>query len=85
MHSSPFIIFFISEYLLWCSEEFYLLIYSMFLAQGTLHVKWAMEKSSLESAKLEADKKIKELDEQASELLHSQTVLRTHELLMYVP
>lgn len=29
-------------------------------------MKWAMEKSSLESARLEAEKKVKELDEQAS-------------------
>lgn len=48
-------------------------------------MKWAMEKSSLESAKLEADKKIKELDEQASKLLDSLTLMRTQESLMYIP
>ena len=38
--------------------------YSMMHVQGTLHVKWAMEKSSLETARVEAEKKVKELDEQ---------------------
>lgn len=36
---------------------------------GTLHVKWAMEKSSLEAARFEAEKKVKELDEQNQILL----------------
>uniref|UniRef100_A0A7I4FVD3 Nucleoprotein TPR/MLP1 domain-containing protein n=1 Tax=Physcomitrium patens TaxID=3218 RepID=A0A7I4FVD3_PHYPA len=36
---------------------------------GSLHVHWAMEKSSLEAAKLEAEKKVKALDEQNQILL----------------
>ena len=39
----------------------------MLHVQGTLHVTWAMERSSLEAARVEAEKKLKELDEQVIE------------------
>lgn len=51
------------EFFVACGNQMLTCLY-VFVVQGSLHVHWAMEKSSLEAAKLEAEKKVKALDEQ---------------------
>lgn len=51
------------EFFVACGNQMLTCLYVL-VVQGSLHVHWAMEKSSLEAAKLEAEKKVKALDEQ---------------------